>query len=301
MPATRDPDFSMPPKPAGRLRCRQITGADRHAVAALLARGFRCERSFWLRALIQLAEHETPPELPRYGYLLECGGAPVGAILLIFAEVEEGGARAIRCNVSGWYVEPAWRAHAAMLVSCALRHRQATYINLTPAPQTVPILKAQGYREFCAGKFLAFPLFARAAAGARVEVISSGGGGRSDLSEFESRLLRRHAAFGCLSFVCTVDETTCPFVFSLRHRRGVPVSALLIYCRTLEDFRLCAGALGRHLARRGIFAVMLHANGAIAGVPGFFRRTTPIFFRGDAPPRLGNLAWSECAMFGVRA
>jgi hypothetical protein len=45
---------------------------------------------------------------------------------------------------------------------------------------------------------------------------------------------------------------------------------------------------------------MLHANGPLADVPGFFRRTTPIYYIGTEPPRPGNLAWSECAMFGVR-
>ncbi|MGH6878105.1 MAG: acyl-CoA acyltransferase [Rhizomicrobium sp.] len=289
------------PKRGRPLRCREITDDDLGAVATLLARGFNCERSFWLNALAQLSEHETPAQLPRFGYMLECAGAPVGAILLIFAEDEESGARTIRCNVSSWYVEPAWRAFAAMLVSSALRHKHVTYINLTPAPQTVAILKAQGYREFCTGKLLAFPVLARRLDGGRVDELRPSHNVQCDLSDFDLLVLRRHSAFGCISLVCNVGGKTYPFVFSLRRWGPVPLAALLIYCREIDDFQLCAGALGRHLAGRGIFSVMLHANGPLRGVPGLFRHTTPTFYRGTAPPRLGNLAWSECAMFGVRA
>ncbi|HEY3777252.1 MAG TPA: hypothetical protein VGL35_04275 [Rhizomicrobium sp.] len=282
---------------SGHLRCREIRGEDRGAVAALLAKGFGCAPAFWLNALGQLARHDPPANLPRYGYLLECGGTPVGALLLIFSEIEENGKSALRCNVSSWYVEPRFRAFASLLVARALRHREATYINLTPAPQTLPILKAQGYREFCTGRFYAFPAIGRPRRRARVIDTEEA---MPELGEFERRVLRQHAKFGCLSLVCESGGDTYPFVFAVRRRAGVPVAALLVYCRALEEFRLCAGDLGRHLARRGIFCVMLHANGPLADVPGFFRRTTPIYYIGDAPPRPGNLAWSECAMFGVR-
>jgi hypothetical protein len=254
---------------------------------------------FWHSALARLACHEPPLGLPRYGYLLENAGAPVGALLLIFSEIEENGKPALRCNVSSWYVEPRFRAFAPLLVARALRHRDATYINLTPAPQTLPILKAQGYREFCTGRFFAFPAFGRPLLDANVATYRSAGA-MVALGDFDRHVLGRHASYGCLSLVCTRSEEAFPFVFALRRRAGVPVAALLVYCRSLEEFRLCAGALGRDLARRGIFCVMLHANGPLADVPGFFRRTTPIYYIGDAPPRPGNLAWSECAMFGVR-
>lgn len=285
--------------PPGGLRCREILDADRGPVAALLARGFKCSSDFWFGALAQLAERDSPAGLPRYGYLLERAGEPVGALLLIFSEVEEDGSSAIRCNVSSWYVDPEYRPFAAMLVSRALKHREATYINLTPAPQTLPILKAQGYREFCAGRFIAFPALGRPLARARVERFQSATA-HPLLGDFDRRVLHEHVAFGCASLVCSNDVQAFPFVFALRRGAGLPVAALLIYCRSLDEFRLCAGSLGRHLARRGIFCVTLHANGPLADVPGFFRRTTPTYYIGAAPPRAGNLAWSECAMFGVR-
>jgi hypothetical protein len=286
-------------KETGRLRCREIVDGDRDAVASLLARGFQCRREFWETALTRLARHDVPACLPRYGYLLDCAGVPVGALLLVFAETEEGGRTILRCNVSSWYVERDYRAFAGMLVSSALRHRQATYVNLTPAPQTIPILKAQGYREFSAGRFLAFPALARPVSGARVEILDAESADRGDLSGFEARLLRTHAMFGCLSVVCMIDGRTFPFVFSLHRSRSLVRWALLAYCSSLDDFMLCAGALGRHLARRSIFCVMIHADAALPGIPGVYLRVRPTFYRGPSPPRPGNLAWSECAMFGV--
>jgi len=39
-----------------------------------------------------------------------------------------------RCNVSRWYVEPEYRVYGTLLVRRALRHRDVTYINVSPAP-----------------------------------------------------------------------------------------------------------------------------------------------------------------------
>jgi hypothetical protein len=140
--------------PAPGLRCRLIDKADIGAVASLLARGFPVhDRGFWLDAFAQLTRHEPPPGLPKYGYLLESGGVVVGAILLICSTVKAGDAVIPRCNLSSWYVEPAFRAYAPMLIAHALRHKDATYLNVSPAPHTLPIIEAQGFSRYCDGIF----------------------------------------------------------------------------------------------------------------------------------------------------
>jgi hypothetical protein len=66
---------------AASLRCRQIEEGDIEAVALLLAHGFRThDLQFWLEAFAHLGRHATPPGLPKYGYLLESDGRPVGAV-----------------------------------------------------------------------------------------------------------------------------------------------------------------------------------------------------------------------------
>src|SRR5205823_4624665 len=105
-------------------------------------------REFWIRALNRLKAHPTPPGCPKYGYLLECRGAPVGVLLLISSAIDANGNTRIRCNVSSWYVEPAFRSYAAMLVSHALKYKHVTYFNITPNRSTLPILEAQGYVRY---------------------------------------------------------------------------------------------------------------------------------------------------------
>ena len=64
----------------------------------------------------------------------------------------------IRCNVSSWYVEPAFRTYATLLVSQALRHKNVTYLNVSAAPHTWPIIEAQGFSRYCDGIFVAAPM-----------------------------------------------------------------------------------------------------------------------------------------------
>ena len=137
------------------IRCRQIEEGDIPAVAELLTRGFpNRNREFWLHALDQLTRREPPRDLPKYGYLLETDGELVGAILLICSAMRAGETLAPRCNLSSWYVEPAFRAYAPLLVSQALRHKEVTYLNVSAAPHTWPIIEAQGFSRYSDGIFI---------------------------------------------------------------------------------------------------------------------------------------------------
>ncbi|HWU25925.1 MAG TPA: hypothetical protein VN154_05935 [Rhizomicrobium sp.] len=280
-----------------RLRCRQIVEEDKEAIVDLLTEGFDRPREFWVEVFAKLSARDTPKGLPRYGYTLEADGTLVGVLLLIFAFLED--AVSIRCNVSSWYVKPEFRTYASMLVSRALHYREATYFNLTPAPATVPILKALGYMELSGGKFYSFPVLHKPMQGARIQVVSDRAAFGLDISRFEAELMRSHAAFGCLSLVCRTKDGAYPFVFSRRRVGRYFRGALLIYCRNTADFIPCAGTLGRFLAKRGILSIILHANGPIPGLLGWFAKRSPTFYRGTQPPPLGDLAFSECAMFGV--
>jgi len=102
---------------APALRCRQIDEADIAAVAALLKRGFpNRSQHFWRNALQRLSHREPPPTFPKYGYLLESGEVPVGAILMICSTLRQGDRVATRCNLSSWYVAPEFRVYASLLV-----------------------------------------------------------------------------------------------------------------------------------------------------------------------------------------
>jgi hypothetical protein len=287
--------------PAPGLRCRQIEDADIDAVAALLARGFPAhDRRFWLGAFAQLTRHEAPPGLPKYGYLLESGGSVVGAILLICSTIPAGDEAATRCNLSSWYVDPAFRAYAPTLVSQALRHKDVTYLNVSPAPHTRPIIEAQGFSRYCDGIFIAVPMLNGLFGGPKAEVFEANREPNVRFDPRDQEMLAAHAAHGCVSLWCVTPERAYPFVFRPRLVRGVIPCAQLIYCSDVGDFIRFAGPVGRILARRGLPFVIVDANAPIPGLLGWYSRgNMPKYFKGPRRPRLGDLAYTEHAVMGV--
>jgi hypothetical protein len=282
------------------IRCRQIEEGDAPAVAELLTRGFpNRNRQFWYNALDQLARREPPPDLPKYGYLLETDGALVGAILLICSIVRMGGSFVPRCNLSSWYVEPTFRAYAPLLVSQALRHKDATYLNVSAAPHTWPIIEAQGFSRYSEGLFVCLPALSAGPDG-KVEVIEAHQQPPLGTDAFEHEVVVQHAEHGCISVWCVTADAAYPFVFRPRLVKGFVPCAQLIYCRDMADFARFAGPLGRYLALRGRPVVIVDANGPIPGLVGVFRRgSKPKYFRGPQRPRLGDLAYTEYAILGV--
>lgn len=282
------------------VRCRPITEADLPAVADLLARGFPArDRPYWTEGLDRLAGRQGPASYPRFGYLLESEGRAVGVILLICSAVANSEPPAVRCNLSSWYVDPAFRSHAAMLSIVPLRFKAATFLNVSPAPNTWATIEAQGFSRLNTGQFIAVPALAPARRGDRVE--------RFDAARVypglpERDLLADHAALGCLSLVGTGADGAHPFVFMpFRVKQGrLRLPALqLVFCRSLDEVARFAGPLGRFLLRRGVPFLVLDAAGPLHGVPGYFwPDRARKYAKGAHPPRLGDLAYTEFTIFG---
>jgi hypothetical protein len=278
------------PSPPLQVRCRQIRQADLGRVADLLARGFPARsRKYWTSALARLAAHGAPEGCPRFGYVLEAGGAAVGVLLLIFTDT--GGA--VRCNVSSWYVEPAYRGHAALLAIMASKLKHVTYINTSAATHTRPILDVLGYRRYSQGQL------------ATVAALKPGRGKVHALSDAardlpEYALLAAHAKAGCLALICETPEGPSPFVFLIRRVAGVPFrTAQLVFTRDTDRFAACAGPIGRYLLRHGAPLVICDAPSPIPGLAGlWFKRRGPRYFKGPERPRLNDLAFTEMVVFG---
>jgi hypothetical protein len=291
-----------------KIRTREIGPDDFNATLTLLQSGFpHRSRDHWVIALKRLSEHATPPGFPRYGYLLEVNGAPVGVLLVIFSSMIVNGETTIRANRASWYVEPAFRSYAAMLSTHPQAHKKVTFLNITPARHTWPILEAQNYVRFCTGHFKAFAALRFRRSGARVRKVTPDILPGEDLSSSEVELLLAHASYGCISVTCSVAGRRYPFVFARSWHRWKPFGlrvelplpyALLVYCRSIEDFVRFGGPLGRFLARRGMPMVFIESNGSIGGLIGRFSASGPKFFRGPNPPHVGDLAYTEWVMFG---
>jgi hypothetical protein len=284
------------------INCREIRPADITTIVTLLQKGFpERDHAHWMRGLQRMAAHATPPGFPKYGYLLESDASPIGVILIIFSSMTVGGERQIRGNVASWYVEPAFRGYATMLTSHALARKGITYLNISPAPWTWEILKAQGYARYCSGQFLALAALGGGFWSATVQAVSSSIQPGEDLSSSEAELLAAHAGYGCFSLTCTAANLRHPFVFMRCWRRwkfGRLPYALLVYCRTLEDFIRFSGPLGRFLAWRGMPMIFIDSNGPISGLIGKPIDMGPKFFRGPHPPHLGDVAYTEQVFFG---
>jgi hypothetical protein len=286
------------PKTIPRVRFRQIADSDVNDVVELLTRSFapRRGRPFWQAVMARLATHATPPGTPRYGYMLDDGSRPVSAVLMVSSATATG---EVRSNVSSWCVDPAYRSYASLLISQAVRHKDVTYLNLTPVEHTRPILKAQGYTCYARGTFIAaLPLHLLARApGTRIVPLQATP--RASFEAFDRQVLLDHAGYGCAALWCETAERAYPFVFRPRTIRGIPC-AQLVYCREVEDCVRFAGPLARYLTRRGRPLLLIDGNGPIPGLTGkFFDQRMPRYFRGPNRPRLGDLAYTEVAMFGV--
>ena len=286
-----------------QIRCREINEADIDSVADLLTRGFAGRsREYWMQGLRRQAGREVPQGYPRFGYMLDHQGGPVGVLLLLYSLRPCDGELAIHCNLSSWYVEPAFRNYAPMLTKIAQRHNEVTYFNISPATWTWPIIEAQGFRAYCRGLFFSFPLLSRAAPGMTVQAVPTDATAIAGLPTSDVELLSRHAAFGCLSLVCRTAKGAFPFIFlPMRVRRGfIAAPAMqLIYCRDVADYVACAGTIGRALLARGKFSVLLNANGPIEGLTGFYtERRGRKYFKGPHGPSLADLTDTELVLYG---
>lgn len=284
------------------IRCREIEPKDLDAVADLLTRGFpERSRDYWMEGLSRQAERQVPDGFPRFGYMLDRDGRPVGVLLLIYSEREQDGKSEIRCNLSSWYVEMTFRNYAPMLTKIAQRHENVVYMNISPAHWTWRMIEAQGFRTYCGGLFFSLPGLSRPEAGMRVELIRPGTRAIEGLPDTDVALLARHATYGCLSLVCrAVNGRAFPFVLQSMRIRGVPLPAMqIIYCQETTDYVACAGAIGRFLLKRGRIAVALDANGPVKDLIGIYRE--PIgrkYFKGPRCPKLADLLDTELVIYG---
>jgi hypothetical protein len=291
----------MRPSPLPKVRSRQINDADIDGVVDLLTRGFRLRtRDYWQRALAKLATHQTPAEMPKFGYLLESGGDVVGVILLIFSSIPGEDASRMRCNVSSWYVEPTFRSHASLLIAQAIKFKNVTYVNISPALHTRPIVEAQGFSRYSSGQFVAAAALSMNSPDGGAKVIDAGMRPDAHFEPSELDLLLAHKEHGCMSLWCVASERAHPFVFMPRLAKGVVPFAQLIYCRHIRDFVRLAGPIGRYLAVRGRPLVIIDSNGPIPGLVGkYVDGKAPKYFKGPDRPHFGDLAYTEAVLFGL--
>ncbi len=230
-------------------------------------------------------------------------GRPAGVLLLLYTARNDGGETRIHCNLSSWYVEPAFRNYAPLLTRIAQRNKEVTIPISARHGGPGRSSKTQGFSSYCNGLLFSIPLLSACRPRIAVETVSPETSGIAGLSETEAELLIRHARYRCLSLVCrTAGVGVFPFILSpLRLRRGwiAPPAMHLIYCRDIADYVRCAGAIGRTLVRRGKLSVILDSNGPVAGLAGIYSGARGRkYFKGPHRPRLADLTDTELVLYG---
>ena len=197
-------------------------------------------------------------------------------------------------------MEPNYRSYAAMFRSLVIENSNVTYLNISPDPHIRPILEAQGFSRYCNGVFIATPTLRGLFSSAKTKVFHGSQHPEVDCDPMDQELLLEHAAYGCISLWCATSNTAYPFVFRRRLIKSLIPCAQMIYCRNVTEYVRFARPIGRFLAMRGMPLVVIDANGLIPQLAGkFFGDRDPKYFKGPACPHLGDIAYTEAALWGV--
>jgi hypothetical protein len=276
--------MTIDPQQASRVRCRPIAESDLDGLADLLTRGFpRTCRSTWTRGFARWKNLPPIEGVPRYGYMLDSGFGPVGVVLLISSR---RGSQIVS-NLSSWYVEPHWRTHSTLLISMATRLKHVTYLNVSPAPHTWRTLQAQGFAPYNFGRSAYFALPGR---GVVSDIIGD--------NLPEAQLLRDHRDMGWISLTVQKDGIVSPFVLQPR-RLDRPAARVMdvMFCRGADELRRCAPALARHFLARGNLGFLIDGD-MDAMLSHYVEGKEPRYYKGPYRPILGDLAYTERALFG---
>ncbi len=292
----------MRPSTPPEVVCRPIGDDDIDGVIACLQRGFpERPRRYWERALERLALRSAIDDYPRYGHALVVEGKVVGVLLQIFSRRATATGSTVRCNLSSWCVDPEHRGHSLTLHLNAVKRREVTYVNISPAPHTRKTIEAFGFRRYSEGRMIAAPILSARRGEARVVAFAAQGPEAALLAPSERQILAEHAAMGCRALVCVQDGAAYPFIVQPGGivRNLIPCWRL-IYCREVGEFVRFAQAIGRFLLFRAGPLCAVDAMGRLPGLVGRFvpGRIPPKYFRGPVPPGLGDLAYTELVVLG---
>ena len=285
---------------APRLSCRQIRPSDLLAVVDLLCEGFPSRRrAYWWDGLQRLAAHVLPDGVPRFGYVLVSGEVIVGVLLLIHST--RLGDAEIRCNVSSWYVRPRYHAYATLLNLHAIRNHRVTYVNISPAQNTLATLDAWSFTRGTVGCFVGMPALSRIRRGVTAILVSDPWPRSALMSAADARLLDDHLRFGCIPLWVETENRGFLFIFRKRTLRfGRLPCAMLVYCPSIDDLERFAGVIGRRLAARGLPLMLAGTERPLRGILGkHFPAKMPIYYKGCVRPRSSDLSYTEAAMFGI--
>jgi hypothetical protein len=274
---------------------REITDDDLEAVRDLLVEGFS-QRSvgYWTKGLANLSSLPPVEGFPRYGYLVEADEAGQGVLLTI---TSDRGVEGVRTNLSSWYVRQGYRQFATGLLARALKLENTTFLNPSPSDHVVPILEAFGFEPYTTGMVAFDVRTAMRGRSSRGEVRRLGTSDLANLSDPDREISTDHLRMGCDVLRLEADDRAGLLI----HRRkwikhSLPCSQVIL---TDPDLMTeLAGPVMRALVSRGSLLVLCDVDQTPEPSGGRVFRRGIRYFRGAAAPRVGDLSYSELAVFG---
>jgi hypothetical protein len=274
---------------------REITEDDLDATRNLLVEGFPLRsRGDWGKGLAHLGSLPPVEGFPRYGYLVDADEEPQGVLLTI---TTDHGADGVRTHMGGWYVRERCRHSALLLLREVLELQDTTFVNPAPADHIVRVLELFGFEPYTAGLAVFDLRTAMRRRSSRGVVERLGAGDLADLSESERRIAEDHLRMGCGVLRLETDGRAGLLIHRRKWiKRSLPCSQV-IYADPHLVLQLAKPVM-RALASHGSLLTVFDVDTGIEPAVGRVFRRGIRYFKGAKAPAVGDLAYSEFAVFG---
>lgn len=271
------------------------------AAIALLTIGFpKASALFWqqglerLRALGGNREAGVP-----IGHLLMDDDKPVGVILTpASVRAMPDGTEKRVVNLSSWYIDPAHRWRAPVMLRAVTRDRDALYTDLTPSLEVQKMLPAFGFKPINRGFKRHFTPVAALARRALATVRDLAKAPAGAIHEPTRQMLESHRGFACLPCALHADGTWHPLMFKSRRVRGLP-AAELVYCEDNTAMTGHLSAVARYLIRRRKLFLIIEDRAIDLTDVALDPKNGIRFAKGGLQPNRTDYAGSEICILGV--
>ena len=273
-----------------------IDGTNHSLAVALLAKGFPCHAApHWADALERIRRFggNAALDLP-IGHVMTIDGQPAGVALTIASRRADGCPEPqTHINFAAWYVEPAYRWRAPLMLRAVTRMPCDVLTDLTPSDPVRALLPAFGFRQITRG--VAITPAALHRGGGRVLALEAAGADR--MAPGLRALLLAHAPFGNIPALLECrDGTAVALAFRRLRWRGLPM-ARVIYCGSNRKLFDHLGAVSSFLRGHGVALIKLEAPMDMPPPPGWLRAGRELkFARGPMPPDVTDYLGSELAL-----
>ena len=282
------------------MQVRPIEGADVNSAIAIMQRGFPDPpNATWPEFFEHVKAKQARELVGPIGYLLRKDDRDVGIILTFRSQrTQANGTSVDVVNLSGWYIDEAYRWYAPMMLKKILKDKTAIFTDLTASEEVLKMLPAFKFKPWTEGVLMSSLPQSLSRYRRDVSIVRPEQSSTTTISDADMTLLRDHAALGCRTCILSVDGTHHPLVFATRWRRKIP-HAYLIYAPDRQVVLSALGNVSAHLAKRGQFLIAMDCNENECVGAGQFRPTTwQKYYTGPVDAGGIDYAYSELVYMG---